>query len=152
MTTTTAAPAVATDARTAYLAAVNAKGLNVVNVEWTSEVKPAAAHKARVLRKRVKATALTGVSFAGLAVNADREKGALPWGEWVEYPYLITHKGTDYARLNVVEGSIRTEYVVDGIPVDRDTFLGYLTPSAANAPKPVGGTITVKLENLIVGF
>ena len=138
--------------REAYLAAVAAPGVNVLPVAWTSTVKPAAAHKAHVLTKRVSATVMVGVEYANLAVNNDRETGSLPWGEWVkdQYPWLIEHKGTTYARLYTVDGTVRSTYYVDGREVKREDFLALLTPSAREAARPNGGTITVKLDNLTI--
>jgi hypothetical protein len=150
--TAPAAPAApATMTRESWMAAVGA-GVAAQRVEWTSDVRPAAAHKGVRLSKITRATAMTGVSYAALAENVGRETGALPWGEWVEglAPWVITHKGRDYARLYVVEGSISTTYMVEGRPVSRDVFEGYLTPGARKAKRPVGGTITVKMDNLRV--
>ena len=149
MTVATAAPA-----RAAWLAAINAPGLSVVDVQWTTEVKPAAAHKAVSLSKITSAKAMVGAEYRALAENNARETGALPWGEWVEglYPYVIEHKGREYARINTVDGTLRSVYLVDGSPVSRDEFAAYLTPSAREAmgKRPVGGTLTIKIENLRV--
>lgn len=133
---------------TDYIAAINAPGVNVLHMQWTTTVKPAAAHKARILQKITTANVMTGVEYANLSVNNDTETGDLPWGEWGMYPYIITHKGMDYFRLYTIDGSVRSTYLVDGEVVDRDTFNGYLTPSQANASRPNGGTITVKAENV----
>lgn len=62
--------------------------------------------------------------------------------------HIITHKGTDYARLYVIDGTVETIYMVDGSLVDRDTFNQYLTPSAAKSNRPKGGTISVKISNI----
>jgi hypothetical protein len=93
---------------------------------------------------------MTGVEYASLAVNNDRETGSLPWGEWAIYPYVVTHKGGEYARLYTVDGTIRTTYMVDGTIVRREEFLALLTPSARESARPHGGTITVKMQNLTV--
>jgi hypothetical protein len=135
--------------REAWMAAVGG-GVGVQRVEWTSSVRPAAAHKGVALTKVTRATVMTGVDYASLAVNAGRETEGLPWGEWVEgmFPWVITHKGQDYARLYVVEGSIETTYHVEGVRVSREVFAEYLTPSARKGSRPNGGTITVKMANL----
>ena len=133
--------------RNDYLAATNNPGA-FQRAEWVSVVKPAAAHKEVQLLKRTVATIRTGVDFANLEVNADRETGSLPWGEWQVFPYLIAHKGGEYARLYVLDGTVRTRYFADGLEVDKTTFGQYLTPSARKASRPIGGTVTVKLENL----
>jgi hypothetical protein len=131
-----------------FLDQINAQGLNVVGVEWQSEVKPAAKWRGHTLVKVSTAIAQTGVDFSALAVNGDRETGELPWGSWKHFPYVIEHRGQDYARLNLVEGSIRTQYFVDGFDVERQAFLGYLTPSQRDSARPVGGTISVKMSGM----
>ena len=134
--------------RNEYLAAVNAPG-QFQAVEWKSTVTPAAAHKGKALTKVTTATVRTGAEYKNFAANADRETGALPWGEWAVYPWVITHKGTDYARLYVLDGTVKTTYFIDGAKVDRDDFLALLTPSARKAKRPTAGCITVALENLV---
>ena len=148
--TTTTTGAVLSAAAESYLSAVHAPGVSAQRVEWISDVKPAAAHKAHTLTKRTQCAVMTGVEYANLSENVGTETGALPWGEWAVYPYIVTHKGTEYARLYVVDGTITTMYAVDGAPVDRETFLSYLTPSQRDAGRPTGGTITVKIRNLAV--
>jgi hypothetical protein len=131
-----------------YLTAINAPGVNTLGVAWTTTVKPAAAWRSHTLTKRSTAIVMTGVEYRNLAVNSDTETGALPWGEWSEYPYIVTHNGGDYARLYTVDNTVRTLYYVDGIDVSRDEFNAYLTPSQAAPKRPNGGTITVKMENV----
>jgi hypothetical protein len=147
MTATATATATST-----WLAAINAPGLNVVEVEWTTEVKPAAAHKGTRLSKRTSAQVLTGAEYASLAVNNERETGDLPWGEWAEglYPYVITHKGRDYARLYTVEGTLASAYYVNDERVTREAFNEYLTPAARKPKRSVGGVLTIKIENIRV--
>lgn len=123
-------------------------GVGNFTVEFHSDPKPAAKHAARRLRKVTTALVMTGVEYANLRVNKGEETGPLPWGEWKVAPYVITHKGRDYARLYCVENGVRSIYTVDGEVVDRDTFNGFLTPSQANASRPKGGTITVKMEGV----
>lgn len=130
-----------------FLSAVKG-GIDHFSVEWQTTVKPAAAHKARDLRKVSSAVCMTGAEYRSLAVNNGVQTGDLPWGEWSDYPYVVTHKGQDYARLYTVDGTVRTIYLVDGNVVSRDAFNVYLTPSQANAERPKGGTITVKMDNL----
>lgn len=131
-----------------YLTAINAGGVNALGVEWQSEVRPAAKWRSHTLTKVSTGIVMTGVEYKDLAVNSDRETGPLPWGEWSQYPYVITHKGQDYARIYTVEGSVKTQYFVDGIDVSREEFLRYLTPSQRGAARPHGGTCTVKMSNV----
>jgi hypothetical protein len=125
-------------------------GVGTFTVEYHTDTKPAAAHRSRHLRKVVTCVAMTGASYANLRVNKDRETGPLPWGTWKQdaEPFVIEHKGNDYARLYCIENGVRAIYTVDGEVVDRDTYESFLTPSQRNAPRPVGGTITVKMEGI----
>ena len=91
---------------TDFLALVEG-GLGTFTVEFHSDPKPAAAHRARRLRKVSTALCMTGAKFSELRVNKDRVTGPLPWGEWKVAPYVIEHKGTEYARLYVVENGIK---------------------------------------------
>jgi hypothetical protein len=131
-----------------YLDAINAGGINSVGVEWTTEVKPAAKWRGHTLTKITRALVMTGVEYANLAVNKDTETGALPWGEWKRYPYVIEHKGQEYVRVNTIDRTLTTLYYVDGIDVDRQQFLDYLTPSQREAKRPNGGTLTIKASNM----
>jgi len=132
-----------------YLALVEG-GTGHFTVEFHSDTKPAAAHKARRLRKVVTAVVMTGASYADLRVNKGVETGPLPWGEWKDgcEPFVIQHKGNDYARLYVIEHGVKAVYTVDGEVVTRDEYEGYLTPSQRNAPRPNGGCITVKMDGV----
>jgi hypothetical protein len=130
-----------------YLALVEG-GVGHFTVEFHSDPKPAARHAARRLRKVSTAICMTGAEFSALRENKDRETGPLPWGTWKVAPYVVEHRGQDYARLYVMDKGIRCIYTVDGEVVDRETFNGYLTPSAANASRPVGGCITVKMSGV----
>lgn len=134
--------------RTEYLSKINAGGVYHANVVWQTTVKPAAAHAHRTLTKVSGAVVMTGADYSGLAVNAGKETGSLPWGEWAEYPHIVAHKGKEYARLYVVDGTIHTVYMVDGEVVEQEEFFNLLTPSARNAKKPNGGCITVTLDNV----
>lgn len=136
--------------RDTYLAAINAGGIDHARMQWQTSVKPAAAHRARRLSKVTTAHVMTGAAYRDLAVNADRETGNLPWGQWAVYPHIVSHKGKEYARMYVLDGTVRTVYFVDGDVVDRDTFNTFLTPSQRDAKRPNGGTITVTLDNLKV--
>jgi hypothetical protein len=131
-----------------YLTAINAGGVNAIGVEWQTEVQPAAKWRRHVLTKISRAVAMTGVEYKDLAVNAETETGPLPWGEWSQYPYVITHKERDYLRIYTADGTIKTTYYVDGIDVSWDEFSAYLTPSQRVRTRPNGGTLTIKASNV----
>jgi len=82
-----------------------------------SEKKPLKAFRQHKILKVVLATVRTGVEFKNLAVNADRQTGSLPWGEWETYPYAIAHKGNRYLRLYLGQ-SMKVFYLVDGVKTD----------------------------------
>jgi hypothetical protein len=147
--------------RKTYLDSITADGIDHKRVTWHSTVKPAAAHASHTLRKITTCLVMRGAEYQNLSeVKASKsagtatpsgaaaQDGGLPWGEWDVYPHIITHKGTDYARLYVLDGTINSIYTVDGEVVTRDEFNAYLTPSAAKAGRPNGGTVTVKIENV----
>jgi hypothetical protein len=134
-------------------------------VKFSSAPKPAAASKGRVLEKITTGTFRLGLNYANLgAVKEGIEAGergevqSLPWGQWVEFPILIQHKGKQYARLYPVharndEGilvpkvdSLQVTYMVDGQQVDRESFLWHLPPSQRQSKS--SDCVTVALENL----
>lgn len=128
-----------------------------IAVVFTSEKKPSAQHKGVRLTKSVRMVARAGIDFANLAVVregiASGERGEvqpLPWGEWESFPYVIAHKGERYYRLYPVAGSVPSvTYMVDGVAVDREAWMGYLTPSERarmeSGERP--DCITVKASN-----
>lgn len=126
-------------------------------VVFTTEKKPAAAHKAHRLTKRVSGVFRAGIEFANLKTVKDGieagERGPvepLPWGEWFAAPYVITHKGGYYFRLYPVAGKHPSvTYMVDGVEVTREQWMAYLTPSARaemeSGDRP--DCFTIKAEN-----
>jgi hypothetical protein len=140
---------------------------------WVSPKKPAAAHKERKLEKRTSGIFRAGINFSNLGSVKDAirdgergEVGELPWGEWETFPYFIQHKGERYVRLYPpaktveVDGETKrvadwaaaclvSQYFVDGVEVDRETFNGFLTPSDARKRDTDAECITVKASNLV---
>ena len=70
-----------------------------------------------------------GVSYANMAINADKQTGSLPWGKWVEglENLVIEHKGNYYLRVssttpeNPDSGAdvIATRYLLNGEEISR---------------------------------
>lgn len=96
------------------------------------------------LTRNVTMRGRTGVAYANLAANKGRELYDRKWGTRRDV-YFIDHTpktgpwaGTEqvYATIIPVEGSFRTQYFVDGQQVDRDTYNGYRTASAAADREP----------------
>ena len=79
------------------------------------------------------------------------ENAGLPWGEWVEFPYHISHKGSDYVRFYPPSGinfQPKVEYFLDGVQVDKSQIqhlcLASEFPNRTEAPL----AMTVKAENV----
>jgi hypothetical protein len=52
------------------------------------------------------------------------ENAGLPWGEWLEFPYTIGHKGETYVRCTMLNNGFRRapEFaLLDGTVVDKET-------------------------------
>ena len=108
-------------------------------VRYQTEDKPAAAFKGTALKRIVRGAFRSGIAFENLndvkeAIAAgDRgEVQSLPWGEWKQYPHIITHKGKDYIRIYPAVGSGQfpsTTYLVDGVEVEKEFYLTFLTES-----------------------
>ena len=52
------------------------------------------------------------------------ENAGLPWGEWLEFPYTIGHKGETYVRCTMLNNGFRRApmfALADGTEVDKDT-------------------------------
>lgn len=76
-----------------------------VTATWTRNLKTR-ADVAVVVTKQTTAHVRAGIDYANLAsVKRDVESGergevqSLPWGEWTQFPFIISHKGQDYVRL-----------------------------------------------------
>jgi hypothetical protein len=59
-----------------------------------------------VIAKRTSAWVRAGIEYANLAVvkeavaSGERDEvEGLKWGEWIQYPFVIGHKGQEYVRL-----------------------------------------------------
>ena len=113
------------------LAIINKKNGAFQSVTWKSEKTAAAAHKKAgiMLATETTATVRAGLDFANLASEKEREEiGALPWGEWENFPHTLTHKGERYVRL-YPSGNASTKYFVNGAEVTREYFQSFQRPS-----------------------
>jgi hypothetical protein len=51
------------------------------------------------------------------------ENAGLPWGQWLEFPYVIGHKGEEYVRCSTLKNSKvkgRVVYTRHGVEISRD--------------------------------
>ena len=79
-----------------------------------------------------------------------KENQGLPWGEWSEYPYFITHKGVEYMRLYTTHSNNKTvtRYFVDGKEVDKETAKALCLKSEFSDNSKPMEVVTVKVENI----
>jgi len=108
------------------------------------------------IEKQVTMSMRAGVDYDNLSsVKEKRENGelpaenaGLPWGQWVAFPYLISHKDKHYLRLYPNgNGKIETEYFLNG----EKTTLEQVKPFLLASELPSGEKpecITVTLENI----
>jgi hypothetical protein len=142
---------------TEYREAVNAPGawqkFSYVKVD-----EPARAHKGKVtLTRVVEFRGRTGVNYANLAINKEREIQDRKWGVR-RNRYFVDHtpksgprKGvfTTYATVFAIEGTFRTTYFVDGEEATRERYNGFRTASAAaGGPLDESGYMDIVLDDL----
>ena len=130
-----------------------------ISATFKSEKKPSASFKGVRLEKLIEGTFRAGINFAnlgsvkeGIASGERGEVQPLPWGTWLKFPYLISHKEETYVRLYPTENcKLKATYLVDGVEVTREKFLSFLTPSeqarANEGERPE--CITVKKSNIL---
>lgn len=98
-----------------------------------------------------------GVNYDNIArVQAKRESGelptenaGLPWGRWVEFPYVIEHKGELYFRCTAIRNQFvpQTTYAQLGDPITADQARSMCLASEF---KPSDGEVfNVKLSSII---
>lgn len=141
---------------TAINAFLSCKG-QFASVTFKSNPKPAAEFKGTTLEKITTGVFRAGVNFANLSSTkegiASGERGEvqpLAWGEWVQFPFVITHKGEQFLRLTTVSGqkSVQT-FKVNGVEVSKDEFESFLVPSARSENKTATEVFNIKESNLI---
>jgi len=149
----------ATTTSNALSAFLTCKG-QFASVTFKSNPKPKAESKGVVLEKTTSGVFRAGINFAnlssvkeGIAANERGEVQSLPWGEWVQFPFVIQHKGERFLRLTVAPtASIKCSFKVNGVEVSRDEFESHLVPSArsdAKADKAPVEVFTIKEANLV---
>lgn len=78
----------------------------------------------RVLKATFVKNAILGISYEGAlkgaakrsdVENFEYQVSKLPWGEWKQYPYIISHKEKDYLRLFSNKATVfKSVYFIDG--------------------------------------
>jgi hypothetical protein len=75
--------------------------------------------------------ARVGVSYDNIQNVKDKredgrlpeENAGLPWGQWLEYPHVIGHKGEEYVRCSTLKNSNtkgRVKYLRNGAEISRE--------------------------------
>jgi hypothetical protein len=140
-------------------AIMKAKGQFVL-ASWFSEPTPKAAFKGVNLKKETIAVVRAGINFANLTsvkegiANGERgEVQPLSWGEWIDFPYVIGHKGNEYIRLYPSNHIPKVKYFANGKEVSKVEFASYLTPSKAkellNGERKEVECFTIKANNVL---
>lgn len=79
------------------------------------------------------------------------ENAGLPWGEWIEFPYTIGHKGETYVRCTRLNSTFRREPVykyLDGTVIDKAT--AKLAALASEFKEGVDSVVfNIKLSSLL---
>jgi len=102
-----------------------------------------------------------GVSYANMKINAERETGQLPWGEWVpglenlvirhikdnEENYYLRITSTDPAHPESGADVIATRYLLNGEEISKERVLELIgEKKLSGSASPV---YNVKFENII---
>jgi len=136
-----------------------------LNVRLVSNVPCLKAHAANIVQKVTAMTVISGISFENRkdirdAIEAGErgEVGALPWGQWKQFPHVIEHKGKDYLRLylpskaQIDAGFFKqttVSFTCNGKEISRAEAVT-LCGSKAEAKENESGCMTVKAENLAI--
>lgn len=129
-----------------------------VSVSWQKNLKVRAGVN-HVVSKRVKGVFRAGINYDNKAdVQAARESGmlpkenaGLPWGQWVQFPYHIGHKGKDYVRLYPASMnlSMTVEYFIDGNSASAEDCKALCLASEFRNDKEKPLCLTVAADNII---
>lgn len=112
------------------------------------------------VEKFTQAVVRTGVDYDNIkVVREGREDGSipaenagLPWGEWVQFPYHITHKGADYLRLypaSGIEFTPKVTYFLNGNVVTKEAVEALCLASEFNVSDDKPTCFTIKADSLV---
>jgi hypothetical protein len=133
-----------------------AKG-QFANITWEKELKTLKTVNAKV-EKHSDAVVRFGVEYDNISkVQEKRELGilpsensGLPWGQYKEYPYFISHKGQDYLRVSLVPNNrIKSTYYIDGVEATREQAEKLCLASEFKKSDNGLDVLTIKVENIL---
>jgi hypothetical protein len=113
-----------------------------------------------VVTKITTAVIRTGVDYDNIkTVIEGRQDGTLPeqnaglpWGEWVQFPYHIQHKGQDYLRMYPASGldfTPKTTYFIDGNEARREDVETLCLASEFRINEESPTCFTIKADSLM---
>lgn len=80
------------------------------------------------------------------------ENAGLPWGEWAEYPFHISHKGSDYVRFYTASGlsfEPKVEYYLNGELTTKAVVEPLcLASEFRKSDEPLPLAMTIKADNI----
>lgn len=112
------------------------------------------------ITKRTAIVVRGGVDYDNIGVVQEKrengelpsENAGLPWGQWVNFPYHIEHKGTDYARFYPASGikfTPHVQYFIDGVETDKATIQPLCLASEFPVRDEEPLCFTIKAENVV---
>ena len=130
-------------------------------ISWMSDVPITASAKARgqVVYKYTTGTVRKGINYANqksvqMKVQNDGKvlTHELPWGHWMEghEGLLIEHKGKTYVRLYNTPNKFKSQFFLNGRPIEREELknLGIVQNSYWNKPDGYADALTVNTANI----
>jgi hypothetical protein len=140
------------------------KGQNL-KASWKRVLKVKKSAGNVLIEKRTTVPVRGGIDYDNIkVVKEGREDGSLPeenaglpWGEWVEFPLHIAHKGQDYIRLYPASGvNISTgkefipitEYFFNGVPTSKESIQEFCLASEFPKDDERPLCFTVKAESI----
>lgn len=98
-----------------------------------------------------------GVSYANMGINAGKQTGSLPWGQWVEglENLVIEHKGNYYLRVTSTTPEnpecgadiIATRYILNGQVISKEEAIAIVgEKKMSGSASPV---YNLKFENIL---
>ena len=147
-----------TDSLPSLIRKVLARAGQFTGFLWTRPVKTRKGVSS-IVTKTVRCVGRVGLSYdKRAAVQAARESGELPstpqplpWGSWLLFPYLITHKDALYVRIYPVPGRLpKVIYRIDGQLATKAQAQAICLASEFNEVRDDIGCMTLRAEALRV--
>lgn len=130
-------------------------------ISWMSDVPITASAKAhgQVVYKYTTGTVRKGINYANqksVQMKVQNEGKVLthelPWGHYVEgyEGLLIEHKGKTYVRLYTTPNKFKSQFFLNGRPIEREELkkLGIVQNSYWNKPDGYADALTVNTANI----